>query len=71
MKIPENSNIPYSEWVKLIDEWIFNEHHREILKLNLLDGVKFGEIAYRYQCSEDKIKRIVYKNCEKLFKHIK
>ena len=71
MKIPKNSNIPYSEWVKLIDEWIFNEQHREILKLNLLDGVKFGEIAYRYQCSEDKIKRIVYKNCEKLFKHIK
>lgn len=71
MKIPENSNIPYSEWVKLIDEWVFNEQHREILKLNLLDGVKFGEIAYRYQCSEDKIKRIVYKNCEKLFKHIK
>lgn len=71
MKIPENSNIPYSEWAKLIDEWVFNKQHREILKLNLLDGVKFGEIAYRYQCSEDKIKRIVYKNCEKLFKHIK
>lgn len=71
MKIPDNIDIPRSEWVKLIDEWIFNEQHREIVKLNLLDGVKFGEIAYRYQCSEDKIKRIVYKCTDKLFKHIK
>ena len=71
MKIPDDIDISRSEWIKLIDEWIFNEQHREILKLNLLDGVKFGDIAYRYQCSEDKIKRIVYKSAEKLFKHIK
>lgn len=64
-------NYSREEWEKLINQWIFNRQHRDILISNLLDGEKYGEIAERYQCSEDKIKRIVYKNCEKLFIHIK
>jgi Mor family transcriptional regulator len=68
-KIEENYT--YQDWERLIEQWVFNRQHRDILKSNLLDGEKMGDIAERYQCSEDKIKRIVYKNCNKIFKHIK
>lgn len=72
MKIEKfNADYSRSEWEYLIDQWIFNKDHRNILKLNLLDGEKYADIADRYQCSEDKIKRIVYKSANKLFAHIK
>ena len=29
-------DLPRSEWERLIDEWIFNEKHRAILKRRLL-----------------------------------
>ena len=66
--IPENlsrSDIEY-----LIDEWIFNERDRNILKRRLLDGVIFDDLAEEFDLSVRRVKTIVYKNQEKLFKHI-
>lgn len=48
MKIPDQFDIPRSEWEKLIDEWIFDEKHRKMLKLNLLDGYTYDELAYEF-----------------------
>ena len=60
-----------STWEKLIDEWIFNEQHRKILKRNLLDGKHYEELAEEFDCSRDKIARLVPKLKKQLFRHIK
>lgn len=54
----------------LIDEWIFSERDRRILKRRLLDGICFEPLAEEFDLSVRHIKTIVYKNEEKLFKHI-
>lgn len=67
MKIPNNIDIPRSEWERLIDEWIFNERDRAILKRRLLDGKTFEQLAEEFDLSTQNIQRIVYKSQNKLF----
>lgn len=69
MKIPDDTTVPLSEWSKLIDEWIFDEKHREMLKLNLLDGWTYDEIATKYGMSTRQIARIIPKLQKQLFQH--
>lgn len=71
MKMPPNLNIPRSEWEKLIDEWIFNEQHRQMLKLNLLDGWTYEKIAEKFDMSTRQIARVIPRLQNQLFKHIK
>ncbi len=62
--------IPRSEVERLIDEWIFSERDRAILKRRLLDGICFDKIAEEFDMSDRHIKRIVYKNMQRLLNHI-
>ena len=50
----------------LIDEWIFNERDRAILKRRLLDGIKFEPLAEEFDLSVRQVKNIVYHSEEKL-----
>lgn len=59
-----------SEWESLIDEWIFNERYRKIIKRRLLDGRTFEELAEEFNMSPTGIKKIIYKSIDKLSKHI-
>jgi AraC-like DNA-binding protein len=70
LKIPNNIDIPRSEWEKQIDEWIFSEEHRLMLKRNLLDGWTYERIAEKFDMSTRQIARIIPKLQEQLFKHI-
>lgn len=54
----------------LIDEWIFSERDRAILKRRLLDGIKYEQLAEEFDLSVRRTKSIVYKAEEKLFKKI-
>lgn len=63
----EEYGLSRSEWEKLIDEWIFNERDRRILKRRLLDGIRFEELAEEFQMSVRQVKAIVYKQSEILF----
>lgn len=65
--MPNNIDIPRSEWERLIDEWIFNERDRAILKRRLLDGKTFEQLAEEFDLSTQNIQRIVYKSQNKLF----
>ena len=58
-----------SQWIELIDEWIFNERDRNILKRRMLDGIRFEQLAEEFNLSVRQVKTIVYKQSEKLFKH--
>ena len=64
-------NLSRSDWEKLIDEWIFNERDRAILKRRLLDGLTFEQLASEFNYSTQNIQRIIYKGTARLFKKIK
>lgn len=54
----------------LIDEFVHSQLHREVLKARLIDGLKYDELAERFNYSTRQMKRIVYKAEEALFKNI-
>lgn len=59
-----------SAWGKLIDEWIFSERDRRILKRRLLDSLTFAELSEEFYLSERQVKRIVARCTESLSRHI-
>ena len=67
----ENYDLSRSEWENLIDEWIFDEIHRAMLKRSLLDGRTYEQIAEQFDCSRDKVARLIPKLQDKLFRKIK
>jgi DNA-directed RNA polymerase specialized sigma24 family protein len=60
-----------SDWENLIDEWIFNETHRAMLKRNLLDGRTYEQISEQFDMSTRQVARVIPQLQEKLFKRIK
>lgn len=71
MKITEIVDMSRSEWEQLIDEWVFNERDRQILKRRLLDGICYEPLAEEFNLTDKQVKNIVYKLQCKLFKHVK
>ena len=63
-------NLSRTEWVELIDLWIFNETDRAILNRRLLDGRTYEQLAEEFNYSDRHIKTRVYKAEKQLFKHI-
>ena len=59
-----------SEIDHLIDEWIFSERDRAILKRRMLDGICFDPLADEFNLSTQAVKNIVYKAMDKLYAHI-
>ena len=55
---------------ELIDEWIFVERDRMILKRRLLDGICYEPLAEEFGLSVRQVKSIVYKSENKLIVHI-
>ena len=49
-------NLSRTEWVELIDLWIFNETDRAILKRRLLDGRTYEQLAEEFNYSDRQIK---------------
>lgn len=65
-------DISRSECEHLIDEWIFNERDRAILKRRWLDGVCYEPLAEEFDLSVRQVKNIVKKGekilCAKIIK---
>lgn len=59
-----------SEWEHIIDEWIFNERDRKIIKRRLLDGILLEPLAEEFDMSVQQIKSIIYKTQNKIINHI-
>lgn len=66
-----NNNVPRSEWERLIDEWIFSERDRKLLKRRLLDGVCYEPLAEEFDLSVQQTKHIIYRLQNQLFKHLR
>ena len=66
-QMPEMSR---SEIEHLIDEWILSQRDRKILKRRLIDHILFDDLSEEFDLSVRRIKTIVYKGQEKIFKHL-
>lgn len=60
-----------NQLTELIDLWVLNDRNKQILKSRLLHGVKFEPLAEEFELSVRQVKNIVYKEEEKIFKHLK
>ena len=63
-------NISRSEMEHFIDEWIFNERDRRILKRRLLDGICYEPLAEEFDLSVRQVKAIVYKQQKVVYQKI-
>ena len=70
LKIP-NIDMSRTQWESLIDEWIFSERDRKMLKRRLLDGICFEPLAEEFNLSVQQTKLVIYKAQNKLFSKIK
>lgn len=59
-----------SRIAELIDEYIHSERDRAILKRRLIDGVCFEPLAEEFNLSVRHVKTIVYREQEKVFRHL-
>lgn len=66
----EMRDLSRSEIESLIDEWILNERDRRILKRRMIDGICYEPLAEEFDLSVQRVKSIVYKSKEKLFRHL-
>ena len=66
----DDTDLSRSQIEHIIDEYIFNETDRAILKRRLLDGICFEQLAEDFYLSAHRVKMRVYKAEEKLFKHL-
>lgn len=69
-KSADDLNLSRCELDFLIEQWIFNEEHRRILRRRLFDGITFDQLAYENNLSVQHVKSIVYKAFDRLTKHI-
>ena len=63
-------DLPRSKIEHYIDEWIYSERDRAILKRRLLDGICYEPLAYEFDLSVRQVKNIVYKQEKRLFSKI-
>lgn len=66
-KVKEYSN---SQIRAAIDEYIHVQHHREMLKRRLIDGLTFEQLSEEFHYSVRHTKTIIYKGQEKVFRHL-
>ena len=66
----ESLNKSRTEIDHLIDEWIFNERNRCIIRRRLFDGITYEKLAEEFDLSVQQIKTIVYKSQDILSCHL-
>ena len=59
-----------AQWEDLIDQHIFSERDRKIIKRWLLDGVCFEPLAEEFDLSVQQTKSIVQKTKTRLFRYV-
>lgn len=59
-----------SEYEHIIDEWVFDEKARAIIKRRLLDGITYDNLSIEFNMSVRQIQNIVYKTEKIVFKHV-
>lgn len=66
----QHIDLSRSDLEKIIDEWVFNERNRNIIKRRLLDGICFEPLADEFNLSVRQVKNIVYKTENIIIRHL-
>lgn len=66
----EKYNKSTTEISEIIDEWIFNERNRKLMKRKLIDDLTYERLAEEFDLSTQQVKTIVYKCFEVILKHL-
>ena len=66
----EETGMSRTELSAIIDDWIFSDRDRSVLKARLLDGMTYDALSDHFDMSVRQIKRIVYKGEDRIFKHL-
>lgn len=64
------SELSRSQYEHLIDEWVFSERDRAIIKRRLLDGITYERLAEEFDLSVRQTKTIVKKCSETIYRHV-
>ena len=68
---PNDYNLSRSDWEHFIDEYIFSERDRKIVKRKLLDDITFERLAEEFELSVQRTKTIVAEAKTRLLLFIK
>lgn len=60
-----------AQWEEIIDQHIFSERDRKMIKRRLLDGICFEPLAEEFGLSVQQTKTIVNKTKTRLFRYVK
>ena len=63
-------NITTDEMEEKIDQWIFDERARKMLKRRIIDHITFEQLAEEFELSVRQTNTIIQKNSEILLRHI-
>lgn len=58
------------QWNKLIDDWIFGERDRAIMKRRIISDKSYDEMAEMFELSKIQLVRIVNNHMDKLYRLI-
>lgn len=61
---------PRSYYEHIIDEWIFNERDRAIMKRKILDGITYERLAEEFDMSVRGVAHVIERNRKIILKHI-
>ena len=53
------ANISYTEWDRLVDDWIFDELKRAVIKYKLYNGASYEQVAEKFELSVTTVKDYV------------
>ena len=59
-----------SDMQTAINECIHSKRDREILTRRLIDGIRFEPLAIEFDLTPNRVKTIVYKSQDKLFRYL-
>lgn len=70
------SNLARDEWLSLVDQWVFNERDRFIIRRHILDGRTYSQIndeleeMGEYPLSDRRLAYIISKGMDAISKHL-
>jgi DNA-directed RNA polymerase specialized sigma24 family protein len=67
---PNDYDISRDEWERTIDQYIFSERNRKMLKRKLLDGLTYEALAEEFDLSVQRTKTIISESKTRLFRYI-
>lgn len=68
---PNDYDLSRDEWERLIDQYIFSERDRAMMKRKLLDGITYEALAEEYDLSVQRTKSIIGEAKTRLFRYLK